>query len=107
MPFIQFQVILVVSQAFEPMVAHAAMPLAQRLVKLSDCSSNNKGAWMDTDWWYRIMYCQVQYKTDESLTLLGAVSIRKTVLPGMAIPMLKIRRPNGRLIFNMEIAICR
>ena len=23
----------------------------------------------------------------------------------MAIPMLKIRRPNGRLIFNMEIAI--
>ena len=38
---------------------------------------------------------------------LGAVSIRKTVLPGMAIPMLKIRRPNGRLIFNMEIAICR
>ena len=39
--------------------------------------------------------------------LLGAVSIRKTVLPGMAIPMLKIRRPNGRLIFNMEIAIRR
>ena len=33
----------------------------------------------------------------------GAVSIRKTVLPGMAIPMLKIRR----LIFNMEIAIRR
>ena len=33
---------------------------------------------------------------------LGAVSIRKTVLIGMAIPMLKIRRPNGRLIFNME-----
>ena len=38
---------------------------------------------------------------------LGAVSIRKTVFPGMAIPMLKIRRPNGRLIFNMEIAIRR
>ena len=37
----------------------------------------------------------------------GAVSIRKTVLPGMSIPMLKIRRPNGRLIFNMEIAIRR
>ena len=35
----------------------------------------------------------------------GAVSIRKTVLPGMAIPMLKIRRPTGRLIFNMGIAI--
>ena len=41
------------------------------------------------------------------LQSLGAVSIRKTVLPGMAIPMLKIRRPNGRLIFNMEIAIRR
>ena len=38
---------------------------------------------------------------------MGAVSIRKAVLPGMAIPMLKIRRPNGRLIFNMEIAIRR
>ena len=38
---------------------------------------------------------------------LGAISIRKTVLPGMVIPMLKIRRPNGRLIFNMEIAIRR
>ena len=37
----------------------------------------------------------------------GAVSIRTTVLPGMSIPMLKIRRPNGRLIFNMEIAIRR
>ena len=41
------------------------------------------------------------------LIVQGAVSIRKTVLPGMAIPMLKIRRPNGRLIFNMEIAIRR
>ena len=38
---------------------------------------------------------------------LGAVSIRKTVLPGTAIPMLKIRRPDGRLIFNMEISIRR
>ena len=44
---------------------------------------------------------------EENDSLLGAVSIRKTVLPGMAIPMLKIRRPNGRLIFNMEIAIRR
>ena len=35
----------------------------------------------------------------------GAVSIRKTVLPGMAIPLIKIRRPNGRLIFNMGIPI--
>ena len=33
---------------------------------------------------------------------LGAISIKKMVLPGMVIPMLKIRRPNGRLIFNME-----
>ena len=41
------------------------------------------------------------------IRLQGAVSIRKTVLPGMAIPMLKIRRPNGRLIFNMEFAIRR
>ena len=37
----------------------------------------------------------------------GVVSKRKTVLPGMAIPMLKIRRPNGRLIFNIEIALHR
>ena len=37
--------------------------------------------------------------------ILGAVSIRKTVLLGMAIPMLKIRRPTGRLIFNMGIPI--
>ena len=37
----------------------------------------------------------------------GTVSLRKTVFPGMAIPMLKIRRPNGRLIFNMEISIRR
>ena len=44
---------------------------------------------------------------DQSSVEQGAVSIRKTVLPGMAIPMLKIRRPNGRLIFNMEIAIRR
>ena len=39
--------------------------------------------------------------------ILGVVSIRKTVLPGVAIPMLKIRRPNGRLIFNIGIAIPR
>ena len=45
--------------------------------------------------------CDFYYRNQEQ----GVVSIRKTVLPGMAIPMLKIRRPNGRLIFNMEIAI--
>ena len=52
---------------------------------------------------YEIIFWYEEIFTD----LLGAVSIRKTVLPGMAIPMLKIRRPNGRLIFNMEIAIRR
>ena len=59
------------------------------------------------------MFEQKQYittyidSTPTSEVTLGAVSIRKTVLPGMAIPMLKIRRPNDRLIFNMEIAIRR
>ena len=51
--------------------------------------------------WYKILIPTI------ITNALGAVSIRKTVLPGMAIPMLKIRRPNGRLIFNMEIAIRR
>ena len=56
--------------------------------------------------------CQMKYYEIRPQVCLyhedqGAVSIRKTVLPGMAIPMLKIRRPNGRLIFNMEIAIRR
>ena len=49
----------------------------------------------------------VQDCSNSVANALGAISIRKTVLPGMAIPMLKIRRPNGRLIFNMEIAILR
>ena len=53
---------------------------------------------------FSIALQQIKHQSVESL---GAVSIRKTVLPGMAIPMLKIRRPNGRLIFNMEIAIRR
>ena len=55
------------------------------------------------------MKCEPFYSAGEIATsasdILGAVSIRKTVLPGMAIPMLKIRRPNDRLIFNMEIPI--
>ena len=50
---------------------------------------------------------QVGALTSYVRQIQGAVSIRKTILPGMAIPMLKIRRPNGRLIFNMEIAIRR
>ena len=49
----------------------------------------------------------VQERHNSIAYALGAVSIRKTVLPGMAIPMLKIRRPNGLLIFNMEIDIRR
>ena len=48
-----------------------------------------------------------QWPLTKNENIQGAVSIRKMVLPGMAIPMLKIRRPNGRLIFNMEIAIRR
>ena len=44
-------------------------------------------------------------KPYDAQIVLGAVSIRKTVLLGMAIPMLKIRRPTGRLIFNMGIPI--
>ena len=52
-----------------------------------------------------VCVCKVEnvYELDKQ----GAVSIRKTVLQGMVIPMLKIRRPNGRLIFNMEITIRR
>ena len=62
--------------------------------------------------WLTGMTDGVSHVVNRHLTALwkrkqGAVSIRKTVLPGMAIPMLKIRRPNGRLIFNMEIAIRR
>ena len=53
---------------------------------------------------WQYSYSQVNMAAADDL---GAVSIRKTVLPGMAIPMLKIRRPNGCLIFNMEIAIRR
>ena len=56
--------------------------------------------WFQTSWRSLLCHCN-------SADVQGAVSIRKTVLPGMAIPMLKIRRPNGRLIFNMEIAIRR
>ena len=55
-------------------------------------------------------YVENKYRNnswDVSSKSLGAVSIRKTVLPGMAIPMLKIRRSNGRLIFNIGIAIRR
>ena len=56
---------------------------------------------------FRNPVLETEYNTFASQNDQGAVSIRKTVLPGLAIPMLKIRRPNGRLIFNMEIAIRR
>ena len=54
----------------------------------------------------RVSNLEFWYHRNDTRTL-GAVSIRKTVLPGMAIPMLKIRRPKDCLIFNMEIAIRR
>ena len=53
------------------------------------------------------MFLTIYFALAHIFKQLGAVSIRKTVLPGVAIPMLKIRRPNGRLIFNMEITIRR
>ena len=59
------------------------------------------------DWDYSPDSLSYNQVTANSSADQGAVSIRKTVLPGMAIPMLKIRRPNGRLIFNMEITIRR
>ena len=52
-----------------------------------------------------IIYFHAKAKQEVCASVLGAVSIRKTVLLGMAIPMLKIRRPTGRLIFNMGIPI--
>ena len=61
--------------------------------------------WDEQESWENEMYTVL--KIWKNIYYQGAVSIRKTVLPGMAIPMLKIRRPNGRLIFNMEIATRR
>ena len=52
-----------------------------------------------------LLFYQFCLQLVRSSHILGAISIRKTVLPGMAIPMLKIRRPTGRLIFNMGIPI--
>ena len=84
------------------------------LLHSSDCSALSLKIWTYLSLWYtfitsifeqsfELSYICIRYWGNN----LGAVSIRKTVLPGMAIPMLKIRRPNGRLIFNMEIAIRR
>ena len=63
--------------------------------------------WIKNKVWFLSSYDILDHTIENYGVCLGAVSIRKTVLPGMAIPMLKIRRPNGRLIFNMEIAIRR
>ena len=67
----------------------------------------NQGYGLLWPWADSVHYRQPDTSGYSNLEEQGAVSIRKTVLPGMAIPMLKIRRPNGRLIFNMEIAIRR
>ena len=65
-----------------------------------------KNAQLSSDW--TALNCRKSHSVKViQWRLLGAVSIRKTVLPAMANPMLKIRRPNGRLIFDMEIAIRR
>ena len=57
--------------------------------------------------WNAMMVMEHNLRFFRNISYQGAVSIRKTVLPGVAIPMLKIRRPNGHLIFNMEITIRR
>ena len=69
------------------------------IIQLSDTYMHAALGCHELNWQANEMYYSYWYQ--------GTVSIRKTVLPGMAIPMLKIRRPNGRLIFNMEIAIRR
>ena len=74
-------------------------------IKTSHCNSFEDLAFID--WFHRHASLNLKRVVVTWQGRLGAVSIRKTVLPGMAIPMLKIRRPNGRLIFNMEIAIRR
>ena len=72
----------------------------------TECHNSERQEFATSEGLSRIMeYYPVS--VSKRLNTQGAVSIRKTVLPGMAIPMLKIRRPNGRLIFNMEIAIRR
>ena len=79
-----------------------AMPLAEIL---ATCRKNVSNTGPSTGW--PVSPRLIRLSLAVNFRIQGAVSIRKTVLPGMAIPMLKIRRPNGRLIFNMEIAIRR
>ena len=82
--------------------------------ELGDCPWTCHNNPDEYGWIYLIQGTDVITPSELSITVnnreyllrhLGAVSIRKTVLPGMAIPMLKIRRPTGRLIFNMGIPI--
>ena len=95
-------------------------PISIRLTSLAlwqsnDCPSASKATLMNMDkyfMWihYERLHNHNKAKHNKTVCIfLGiyCMTIRKTVLPGMAIPMLKIRRPNGRLIFNMEIAIRR
>ena len=49
----------------------------------------------------------MRYRDANHRNDLGAVSIRKTVLPGMTQTQTQTQTPNGRLIFNMEITIRR
>ena len=58
-------------------------------------------------WWFETPSRPLWRPCNDIPENQGAVSIRKTVLLGMVIPMLKIRRPTGRLIFNMGIPIHR
>ena len=86
----------------------------QNVIYMYICSNVYKTSYGHIENWEAIYIAEVHLELIASLyevtvhsLHLGAVSIRKTVLPGMAISMLKIRRPNGRLIFNMEITIRR
>ena len=56
-------------------------------------------------WWYNEGINVTEDGNTYNVLIQGAVSIWKTVLLGMVIPMLKIRRLTDRLIFNMGIPI--
>ena len=104
--------IFIQENAFENVVCKMVVILSRpQYVNRGYMSETHVNRWQI----YAVYFCRQPTKIPPEVMLaqmykkrnLGAVSIRKTVLPGMAIPMLKIRRPNGRLIFNMEIAIRR
>ena len=56
-------------------------------------------------WWYNEGINVTKDGNTYNVLTQGPVSIQRPSYPGMAISMLKIRRPLGRLIFNMGIAI--